>query len=124
MITDIEIDPKTGEVFIGTAQGLISYRGEATAGGQVNSASAYAFPNPVRPEYNGTIAIKGLAENADVKITDVTGQLIFQTKALGGQAIWDGNDYNGSAPVQVSISFLLLATTFLALMLLQQKFCF
>lgn len=95
LITDIEIDPKTGEVFIGTVQGLISYRGEATAGGQVNSASAYAFPNPVRPEYNGTIAIKGLAENADVKITDVTGQLIFQTKALGGQAIWDGNDYNG-----------------------------
>lgn len=94
-ITDIAIHPKSGEVFIGTAKGLVSYRGEATAGGRINSASAYAFPNPVRPEYTGPIAIKGLAENANVKITDVNGQLIYETEALGGQAIWDGNDYNG-----------------------------
>jgi hypothetical protein len=94
-ITDIEINQQTGEVFIGTAQGFISYRGEATAGGTRNSVNAYAFPNPVRPEYEGNIAIAGLAENANVKITDVTGQLIFETTALGGQAIWNGKDYNG-----------------------------
>jgi len=94
-ITDIAIRGTTGEVFIGTAKGLVSYRGEATDGGRINSVNAYAFPNPVRPEYTGTIAIKGLAENANVKITDVNGQLIFETEALGGQAVWDGRDYNG-----------------------------
>lgn len=94
-IIDIAIDQTSGEVFIGTAAGLISYRAEATLGKSVNSNSVLAFPNPVRPEYDGPIAIKGLAQNANVKITDVSGQLIYETKALGGQAIWDGRDYNG-----------------------------
>ena len=95
IITDIAIHPETGEVFIGTEKGMISYRGEAIEGGNNNSVNAYAFPNPVRPDYDGPIAIKGLARDADVKITDVNGQLVYETKALGGQAIWDGNDYNG-----------------------------
>ncbi len=95
IITDIEVHPETGEVFIGTEKGMISYRGEAIEGGGVNSASAYAFPNPVRPDYTGPIAIKGLARDADVKITDINGQLMYETRALGGQAIWDGTDYNG-----------------------------
>ena len=95
IITDIAIHPETGEVFIGTEKGMISYRGEAIEGGNNNSVNAYAFPNPVRPDYDGPIAIKGLDRDADVKITDVNGQLVYETKALGGQAIWDGNDYNG-----------------------------
>ena len=94
-IIDIAIDHESGEVYIATNKGVISYRGEATAGGRFNDLNAYAFPNPVRPGYNGPIAIKGLAENANVKITDITGQLIFETTAQGGQAIWDGRDYNG-----------------------------
>lgn len=94
-ILDIAIHPATGEVFIGTASGLISYKAEATVGNSVNRSDAYAYPNPVRPDYDGPIAIKGLAEDANVKITDVNGQLIYETTAFGGQAIWDGNDYNG-----------------------------
>jgi FlgD Ig-like domain len=39
-----------------------------------------------------------LVENADVRITDVAGQLVYRTKALGGQAIWDGNTYTGYRP--------------------------
>lgn len=95
LITDIAIDHASGLVYIGTSKGIISYRGEATAGGRVNNINAYAFPNPVRPGYEGPIAIKGLAEDANIKITDITGQLIYETTALGGQAIWDGRDYNG-----------------------------
>lgn len=94
-ILDIAIEPKTGEVYIGTAKGLLSLRAEANEGSVLNNLNAYAFPNPVRPDYTGTIAITGLAENANVKITDINGQLLFETTALGGQAIWDGNDYNG-----------------------------
>lgn len=95
IIIDIAINNENGEVFIGTNKGVISYKGEAIDGTSVNTVAAYAFPNPVRPEYTGPIAIKGLAENANVKITDVNGGLIFETQALGGQAIWDGKDYNG-----------------------------
>jgi len=94
-ITALGVNKETGEVFIGTAKGLVSYRSDAIEGGRVNSSDAYAYPNPVRPDYDGPIAIKGLARDANVKITDVNGQLVFETTALGGQAIWDGKDYNG-----------------------------
>lgn len=94
-ILDIEINQLTGEVFIGTNLGALSYQSDAVAGETVNSANILVYPNPVRPEYNGPIAIKGLAQDANVKITDINGKLVFETKALGGQAIWDGFDYNG-----------------------------
>lgn len=94
-IIDIAIRQETGEVFIGTGEGVISFRSQATTGGRTNSKDIYAFPNPVRPEYQGDIAITGLAQDANIKITDVNGQLIYETRAQGGQAIWDGNDYTG-----------------------------
>jgi len=56
------------------------------------------FPNPVQSGYTGTIAIKGLVANADVRITDIDGQLVYKTKALGGQAVWNGKDYTGHRP--------------------------
>jgi streptogramin lyase len=94
-IVDIAFIQESGEVFIGTLKGLISYRAEATASKDYHSGSVTVFPNPVRPDYDGPIAIKGLATDAIIKITDVKGQLVFETEALGGQAIWNGRDYNG-----------------------------
>lgn len=94
-IQDIAFDDVTGEVYIGTNEGLQVYRSDATSAGPIHSSNVNVFPNPVRPEYTGQIAINGLAENADVKITDVTGQLVYETIALGGQAVWDGKDYTG-----------------------------
>lgn len=95
LINDIAIDGDNGKVYIGTDKGIQALRGEATTGGAVNIQNPNVFPNPVRPEYTGPIAINGLATDANIKITDATGQLIYETQALGGQAIWDGNDYNG-----------------------------
>lgn len=86
---------RSGEMMIATNKGLQSYRTETTEARLTHSSNVYAFPNPVRPEYRGPIAIKGLARDAEVKITDINGQLVFQTDALGGQAIWDGRDALG-----------------------------
>lgn len=94
-IIDIEIDPHTGEVFMATNKGIQSYRGAATEGGALHQAEVTVFPNPVRPDYHGTIAIRGLAENALVKITDVNGQLVHESDAKGGQAVWDGDNLDG-----------------------------
>jgi streptogramin lyase len=95
-ITALAIDDKTGEVYIGTDRGLISYKSNATKGTQTHDeTTVLAYPNPVRPDYEGAIAIRGLVEEANVKITDVNGVMIYETKAYGGQAIWDGRDYNG-----------------------------
>ncbi len=93
-ITSIAIHPKTGEIFFGTTSGIISYRSDATQGLD-DFTNVYVFPNPVKPDYEGPIAITGLIENAIVKITDITGTLVYQTKALGGQAIWYGKNFKG-----------------------------
>ncbi len=95
VIADIAINPVNGEVWIATEKGLQTLRGEATVGGKVNSAAPYAYPNPVRPDYDGPIAIYGLARDANVKITDVAGNLVYEGTALGGQAVWNGRDYLG-----------------------------
>lgn len=94
-IQSLAIDQQTGEVFIGTAKGIISYQSDAVAANRFHDSNILVYPNPVRPEYQGPIAIKGLARDAVVKITDINGKLVYETNALGGQAIWDGRDYNG-----------------------------
>ncbi|MDQ3072125.1 MAG: hypothetical protein M3Q97_02495, partial [Bacteroidota bacterium] len=93
-ITSIAVNGKTGEVFFGTDKGIQSYRSTATEG-TITQGPAYAFPNPVKPDYAGPIAIRGLVSNASVKITDVTGALVYETTAEGGQAIWYGKNFNG-----------------------------
>ncbi len=93
-VRSIAIDPKTGEVFFGTDVGICSIRGTATEGGE-HCDNYYVFPNPIKHDYRGPIAVKGLVKNASVKIADIAGQLVYETKALGGQAIWDGNNFNG-----------------------------
>jgi len=96
LISDIAINQETGEVYIGTGEGIISYRTDATLGDKFfHKAEVVVFPNPVRPEYNGPIAIKGLARDSQVKITDINGQLVYENTALGGQFVWDGKDYTG-----------------------------
>lgn len=94
-ITSLSIDEETGLVFIGTDKGIMAYRGEATGADKQFDDEIIVYPNPIKPDYNGPIAIKGLAENSEVHITDANGVLIYKTVALGGQAIWDGRDYNG-----------------------------
>jgi hypothetical protein len=93
-IKRIAIDGKTGEIFYATANGICSFRSTATEGGETNN-NVLVFPNPVPPGYAGTIAIRGLVNNAIVKITELDGRLVYQTRALGGQAVWDGKDYKG-----------------------------
>ncbi len=93
-ITSIAISPVNGEVFIGTAKGIVSYKAKASEGNS-NFNKIYAYPNPVREGFNGDITITGLIENSTVKITAVSGKLVYQTQSLGGNAYWDGNNYNG-----------------------------
>ena len=92
-IIDITINHNNGEVFIGTSKGLLSFRSDATEGKIVQSKTQ-VFPNPVRETYFGPIAINGLVTNANIKITDSHGTLVFEDYAKGGQAIWNGNNKN------------------------------
>ncbi|MBX7227402.1 MAG: T9SS type A sorting domain-containing protein [Chitinophagales bacterium] len=93
-IKSLAFEPNSGDLYIGTEIGIQSYRTDATLTAN-SDAKPFVYPNPVREDYNGPIAIKNLPNNAQVKITTVSGKLVYETIALGGQAIWDGNLLSG-----------------------------
>lgn len=88
-VQSIAIMPKTGEVFVGTDRGIASYRNDASEA-QEDMSGAYAFPNPVLPNYGGYISITGLMDNTVVNIVDAGGNLVCKTRSHGGTAVWDG----------------------------------
>lgn len=89
-------DPATGEVMIGTAQGLCSYQSEATApAASLQRSGIKVYPNPVRPEYHGNVTVAGLTADADVKVTDTAGNAVAGGRSTGGTFIWDGRGRDG-----------------------------
>ena len=106
-VTTMAID-KSGEVFFGTGSGVISYRGEyATPEPEISEVVAY--PNPVRPGYNGFVGIKGLVSNSLVRITTVDGTFVTQLISEGGQAVWDCTTINGEK-VEPGVYFIFVST--------------
>jgi hypothetical protein len=95
LINDIVVDNENGEVFFATEKGIISYKSTATEP-RPDFSNVVVYPNPVKPGYTDLIAIKGLMEDTNVKITDVSGKIVFETLSLGGQAIWDGKSFSGN----------------------------
>src|SRR5690606_17608765 len=93
-IASLSVDNKTGEVFIGTDLGIISYRSDATEG-QENFSKVKISPNPVHSSYSGPITISGLMPNSTVKITDISGNLINEIISVGGQIVWNGTNFKG-----------------------------
>ena len=110
-IESIAIDGSTGEVFIGTLNGLCSYQSDATTASEsMNKDDVYAYPNPVRPDYTGSINIVGLSYDADVKIVTVNGTLVAEGRSLGGSFSWDGYDLDGKR-VASGVYFVQTATS-------------
>lgn len=88
VINDIEINGTTGEVFIATAKGMVSFKGTSTKPND-NLQDVYVYPNPVRPGFDGTVKISGLTSKANVKITDIEGNLVYEEISEGGTIEWD-----------------------------------
>lgn len=93
-VLDLAYNGRTGEVFIVTDKGMVSYRSASSIGNR-DHRNVSVFPNPVRPEYQGQVGISGLAKNASVKITDINGNLVKEIDANGGTASWDLLNING-----------------------------
>lgn len=94
-VYDLKFNHDTGELFIITDKGLVSYRTDATME-DPNYATTKVFPNPVRPNYEGVITIQGIRYDSDVKVTDAAGNLVYKTTSNGGTATWDGKNLNGT----------------------------
>ena len=107
-VQDIAIDPFTGVVYFATVNGLVAFKGSSTAPRE-NLDELYAYPNPVRPEYMGNVTIDGLTARANVKITDLEGNLVFEETSRGGSVIWDTTAF-GKYKVASGV-YLVLVTT-------------
>ncbi|PBQ32209.1 hypothetical protein CNR22_10645 [Sphingobacteriaceae bacterium] len=86
-IVEINYDEVTGDLFFATDAGLQSYRGITLAGGETYS-DVYAYPNPVKPNYTGSVLIRGLIDDSVVKIADESGNMVWEAKSTGGQIEW------------------------------------
>lgn len=93
-IKDIVTDETTGDVFIATERGIQSYR-TAFIKGFDSYTNVHAYPNPVKPGYAGTVVITGLMDESDVKITDLSGNLVWTGKSQGGQIEWNLSTFGG-----------------------------
>ena len=62
---------------------------------EMNKDNVWAYPNPVKPDYNGLITITGLSYNADVKICTSNGVLVNEGRSTGGSYTWNGCDKDG-----------------------------
>jgi hypothetical protein len=87
-INDIAINSETGEVFFATDKGMVSFKSTATKANE-DLNNVYVYPNPVRPEYEGTVKIARLLDKANVKISDIQGNLVHETISEGGTIEWD-----------------------------------
>jgi hypothetical protein len=96
-IYDIGINHANGEVFFATENGVVGFFSTATNFDNEMS-NVRVFPNPVRPDYDGNITIDGLAYNTSVKITDIQGNILFETESEGGRAVWNGLLSDGARP--------------------------
>jgi hypothetical protein len=94
-IMDMAFNGKTGELFIITDIGMCSFRTDASDEDD-SYESTTVFPNPVMPEFAGPITIQGIRYDSDVKITDISGNLVYKTTSNGGTATWNGKQLDGS----------------------------
>ena len=94
-VISMAADRSTGEIWFGTDKGIVTVRETGTAGSEEMN-NVYAFPNPVRENFTGNITITGLTRNSTIKITDISGNLVYETRSTGGDASWDMKTYNGN----------------------------
>lgn len=95
-ILSLALNDATGELFIGTDQGLCSYSGNISdSGNGMTKDNVWAYPNPVEPDYTGAITITGLENGSNVKIVTSNGVLINEGIASNGEYKWYGINRDG-----------------------------
>jgi len=94
-ISDIAVDHASGEVYIATDGGLVSYRGESVASFSAEGMPVKIFPNPVPPGYDAQVGIENVSENSLVRITTLSGRVVYENRAIGGRLVWDQRDQDG-----------------------------
>lgn len=94
-VKTIGINEVSGEVYFGTLNGMVSFQGDAYAESE-SLSEANVFPNPVRPNFLGNVVIRGLQQKTRIKITDIAGNLVYDTTSQGGSISWNLRSFSGA----------------------------
>lgn len=109
-VYSLAIDPGTGEVMIGTEAGICSVRsGASQPADRLTEDGVTVYPNPVRPEYRGSLTVKGLTLGADVKIVTASGQAVAGGTSQGGTFTWNCRRNNGER-VASGVYYIMVST--------------
>ncbi|MCH7973010.1 MAG: hypothetical protein IH949_03835 [Bacteroidetes bacterium] len=109
IITSIAINEKTGEIFVGTDNGLTSFFTTAVKPATTFS-ELFTYPSPFFiGNGNNELIIDGLIKDSDIKILTISGKLLKEFSSPGGRiASWDGKDQSGnyvSSGVYIIVAF-------------------
>ena len=86
-------DPTANEMVpITTVNGLL---GDEIDAPSENLKEVEVYPNPIRPNYTGLLTVRGLQSDCVVKITDIVGNVVFETTTTGGSIQWDLRSFSG-----------------------------
>ncbi len=96
-IKSLSFDDKNGIAYVGTDFGLTALK-TISVRPKDSMDELFLYPNPVVLGNNNTrITIEGLIANTSIKILTVSGKLIREFTAPGGNiAFWDGKDDEGN----------------------------
>ncbi|NBU61315.1 MAG: T9SS C-terminal target domain-containing protein [Bacteroidia bacterium] len=109
-ILDLNYDIQSGNLYVQSENGLQRYQSIYTIGQQqLNQLNVY--PNPVKPGFLGTVMIRNLIDQAQVRITDENGFLVWESTSNGGQLEWGLLDYN-SKPVAAGVYLIQVTDTY------------
>lgn len=89
----LEYDENSGKVFIGTEKGMYSVQTSAIK--PLPTYNLKVYPQPYDATKSGRLTIEGLAENSDLRILTVDGELVKSIKVNSRTTTWDGRNENG-----------------------------
>lgn len=104
-INKIAVDESNGKVYFATDKGMVAYDSNVSPFGET-LGEVYAYPNPVR-KFHETVTIDGrngvgLPKGTNVKILDISGNLVYETNVVegqqlnGGKVIWNKHNLAGN----------------------------
>lgn len=93
IIYSLSYNEETGIVYIGTSSGL--YYIETTAIKALEDYDIFSYPSPFDPLIDKQLTIDGLADDSEIKIVTIDGNLIANLETTGRVATWDGKNQFG-----------------------------
>ena len=95
-ITSLAFEERSGTLYIGTSIGLSALSTQAGEEQIASTPTAYAYPNPLRPEDPEGITFRDLPAGARLRITDPTGRLCALLESPTTELFWNTRDGSGT----------------------------